>query len=420
MRSMTGLQLSIRSAVYYWRAHLSVFLGVALAGAILVGAMLVGDSVTFSLGQSARLRLGSTQYSLSMPGRFCRQDLADRLGNELRITVAPALLLHAIAVKQDDGGIEDRQANNVQVIGVDETFFGLADGKGAAPGEGDIAVNEKLAASLHIKPGDRLSIRIGKPSLFPKDVPLASRARDDTSRETLVVARIVTDVELGRFSLAASQIVPCNAFVNLKWLQKVMGLQDRVNLLLAGSDRWFAPTNGEKHVSPHKTNGEEEGPSSDPLKRPAYSPSAPLLGELNAAIKKVWRLEDAGLSLSAFTNAGLIQLESDRIFMDPIISTAVLEAVDEEPGEETPPGSPEVLEDCPPPALRAGGPAEVSQSLSSEQKRHISGNRHAWKPVGALTYLVNSISRDTNGGSAGTPYSFVTAISPSADRTQGP
>ena len=391
MRSMTGLQLSIRSAMYYWRAHLSVFLGVALAGAILVGAMLVGDSVKFSLGQSARLRLGSIHHALSMPGRFCRQDLADRLGNELRITVVPALLLHGIAMKQDDGGMEDRQANNVQIIGIDETFSRLADGKGAAPGEGDIAVNEKLAALLHIKPGDRLSIRIGKPSLFPKDVPLASRARDDTSRETLVVGRIVTDVELGRFSLAANQIVPCNAFVNLKWLQKVTDLQDRVNLLLAGCDRRLVPPNVTPRVSPRKIGGD----------------AVPLLGELNAAIKRVWRIEDAGLSLRAFTNQGLIQLESDRIFIEPAISTAVLAAP----------------EDCGPPSVESGGCHDSEagiKPLSPEQKQHIPGYRHEWKPVGALTYLVNSISRDTNGGSVGTPYSFVTAISPSSDRKQGP
>lgn len=355
---MTRLRLSIRSAIFYWRSHLSVLVGTAIAGAVLVGAMVAGDSVKYSLRQTALLRLGSIHYAMSTPGRFFRQDLADRLEDRTRTRMAPVLLLRGIAMTRADGvsgnmrsggpvrgdgdseGSGDfRQINNVQVIGIDDRFLALAGGNGTAPGDDEIAINGKLAAALGIKAGDRLSVRIGKPSLFPKDAPLSSQDDDDTSRRSLIVSKIVPDDELGRLGLAANQVVPYNAFVGLKWLQQVADVPGRVNLLLAGAS--------------------ETAPSRD----------------LNEAIGNVWRIEDAGLILREMSGQGLIQLESDRIFMDPAVSSA---------------------------ALRAGIPDCESTS------------------VGALTYLVNSISMVTNGVTTATPYSFVIALSPSTNRRLGP
>ncbi|MEI6808551.1 MAG: FtsX-like permease family protein, partial [bacterium] len=332
---MTGFRLSIRSAVFYWRAHLGVMVGTAIAGTVLVGAMLVGDSVKYSLCQSALLRLGTIHHAMIAQGRFLPQDLAERIEKETGAATAPVLLLRGIAMTQGDTGGEARQINNVQVIGIDPRFAGFGDGTGALSGHDEIAVNEKLAAILNLKVGDNLSIRIGKPSLFPKDAPLSMRGGDDTSRGTFTITKIMTDAELGRFSLAAGQIVPFNVFVNLKWLQEAAGVQDRVNLLLAGRGK-------------------------------AGSSAA-----FSDAVRKVWRIDDAGLSLRTIAGQGTVQLESERIFMDPGVSEAAL--------NDRPDG-------------------------------------HA---VGALTYLVNSISRDSNGKILSTPYSFMLALSPSINRSLG-
>jgi len=329
---MTGIGLSIKSAVFYWWTHLSVLAGTMLASAVLVGAMLVGDSVKFSLVQSALLRLGNIHYAMDVKGRFFGKTLADRVEAESRIKTAPVLLLRGIAIKQQTAVRKKQQVNNVQVIGVEKRFWNFSGSSGVALTQDGIAVNAKLAAELGLQLGDEISVRIGKPSLLPRDAPLSSRKGDDTVRATFPVISIVPDAQLGRFSLTAGQIVPYNVFVDLKWLQKKLSLEDRANLLLAGDGGDSAET------------------------------------KLTDAIAKVWRIEDAGLAFREVEGKGLFQIESDRIFMDPVITTAVLG-----------------MEDS----------------------------------VGVLTYLVNSITREGSDGPVSTPYSFVTAISPSASRSLG-
>ena len=62
---MNALKLIIRSAAYYWRTHLGVAAGAAVATAVLVGALVVGDSVRYTLGTLAVRRLGDTSVAMS-------------------------------------------------------------------------------------------------------------------------------------------------------------------------------------------------------------------------------------------------------------------------------------------------------------------------------------------------------------------
>jgi hypothetical protein len=58
-------QLVRRNLTYYWRTNLAVVFGVAIAVAVLAGALLVGDSVRASLRDLVLHRLGKTDYVLS-------------------------------------------------------------------------------------------------------------------------------------------------------------------------------------------------------------------------------------------------------------------------------------------------------------------------------------------------------------------
>ena len=49
-------QLLKRNLAYYWQTNLAVITGVAIAVAVLAGALLVGDSVRGSLRQKAQVR----------------------------------------------------------------------------------------------------------------------------------------------------------------------------------------------------------------------------------------------------------------------------------------------------------------------------------------------------------------------------
>ena len=69
---------------------------------------------------------------------------------------------------------ENIRVNNVQVLGVDESFYKFSQGK--TPFNKDsidtIALNKPLAQRLKAKVGDDIVLRIEKPSLMPRDVPL--------------------------------------------------------------------------------------------------------------------------------------------------------------------------------------------------------------------------------------------------------
>ncbi|MDA7660464.1 hypothetical protein N8702_02020, partial [Verrucomicrobia bacterium] len=55
---MTAWRFLIQSLRYYARSHAGAFLGATVASAVLIGALVVGDSVKGSLFELAMSRLG--------------------------------------------------------------------------------------------------------------------------------------------------------------------------------------------------------------------------------------------------------------------------------------------------------------------------------------------------------------------------
>ncbi|HLG41822.1 MAG TPA: FtsX-like permease family protein, partial [Planctomycetota bacterium] len=138
-----------------------------------------------------------------------------------------------------------------------------------------------------------------------------------TRRGIFTVRGVLGDMELGRFSLRSDQSAPYNAFVDLKGLQSMLEMEGLANLLVG-------------------------------------------TGPLQPALAGAWNFEDAGLAFRSVDRYGIVQLESPRIYLDPVVAEQAL-------------------------AVRENA-------------------------AGSVTYLVNSISVESNGRS--TPYSFVTALSP--------
>ena len=332
--SLTFRRLSIRGIRFYWRTSLSVDIGVALAAAVLAGALIVGDSVRFSLRSLALMRLGDVSAAMSLGDRFSSTRLAPALESELRVPVESVLRMRcSVAVETPDGELRSR-INRAIVLGVTPGFWRFAqtgaDGPaqaGAVPGDRDAAVSESVAAALGLKVGDAIVLRVEKPELLPRSAPLASRKGRPYVRVALSVARVVPDGELGRFNLEATQIAPFNVFVSIAALQRVLDLSDRGNLLLIGGGDALA----------------------DPV------------GKAAVALRKCWKPADAGLRITRDGQGSVLQLESDRVFMDPGVGRA---------------------------ALEAGGPKAAA---------------------GTLTYLVNGIAGESDGQHLSVPYSFVMA-----------
>src|SRR5918998_2258886 len=136
-----------RNLTYYWRTNLAVLFGVAIAVAVLAGALLVGDSVRASLRDLFLERLGKTDHIVTSSG-FFHEQLADELRAHEGFAsggftnVCPLIVLEGAVTHQDSG----RRAAGIQVYGVDERFWKFHEKESsAAPREREILLSTALA-----------------------------------------------------------------------------------------------------------------------------------------------------------------------------------------------------------------------------------------------------------------------------------
>jgi len=289
---MTTLKLILRGLLFHARANLGVLLGAAVGSAVLIGALIVGDSVRGSLRDMALARLGNVGHALSAGDRLFRAELANDVSGKLKGRIVAALMLPATATSPDG----DARASNVQLTGVDAGFWKLApDATDFVDLPRDaVILNDRLAAQLGAKIGDSVLFRFQKPSALSRDAPL-SPEEGNTVALRLTVRRIVGDAEFGRFSLAANQIPPFNAFVNRELLAEKAEAPGKANLLLVR-----APNSG-------SASADSE------IGAPQLAP----------ALKASWQLADAQLELRFLTNLALFELRSPRVFLDPPVVAAL-------------------------------------------------------------------------------------------------
>lgn len=234
MKPITTISgLSYRSLVAYLPSHLAVLLAAATTTAVLTGALILGDSLRFSLRQRAMDRLGDIDWVLRAPHLF-RQSWADEVTEieEFRRCFShTAIVLHIQTVLEKPGDAP-RVVNRVQLFGCDARFWAMGSGQPQhIPRAREIVLNQTLANRLKAKVGDRLTLRIPQLQGIPSESALGRR-HDLVRPFAVTVADIVPDVSLGAFSLNLSQEIPCNAYVNLGWLASATGQPGKANLLL--------------------------------------------------------------------------------------------------------------------------------------------------------------------------------------------
>ncbi len=232
---LTLRQLVARNVRFYAPSHAGTLLGVAVASAVLVGALVVGDSVRESLRDMALNRIGFFSEAMPAQDHFFRAALADEMRPAISNHLASAVLQLPGTAATPDGSA---RANQVQVLGVDQSFFGAQRRRVGSETTGfsstnSVLINEPLARQLHVKLGDTIVLRVQKPSLLSQEAPLSPK-EDVAAGLRLTVGAILADDQFGRFSLQASQAPPLNAFVPLELLGQTTGLEGKANLLLTG------------------------------------------------------------------------------------------------------------------------------------------------------------------------------------------
>jgi putative ABC transport system permease protein len=286
---MSLWRLAKQSLGFYWRTNLGVLLTVVVSTAILTGALVVGDSVRHSLRMMVKARLGKTQIALVPQNRFFTAGLANELADELNTTAAPVLRVRGMIADGND----KRRANRIEVLGVDERFFTIGEGKNPFGNDIDqgVVLNEQLAARLKVAVRDEVLLRIEKPSVMSRDLPVSPDS-DLSVAFRLEVMAIATEAEFGRFSLRANQVAPLNAFVPLGWMQDKLSRDEQANVLLVAE-------NPDGDISPENAN---------------------------MAIKNRWQLADAGLKLRRLDEQEALEVRSRRIFIDESLSEAAMRA----------------------------------------------------------------------------------------------
>jgi ABC-type lipoprotein release transport system permease subunit len=226
---MNRTRLLLRNLFYHWRGNLAVLLGVAVGSAVLIGALLVGDSLAGSLKALTLDQLGWVDQAM-VTGRFFRQELAKELPAK---RVSPVILLQGSARKDQGAAV-----GKVTVLGVDQSFWPRemeirSDMWQAA--EAEVALNAALARALKAKLGDTITLDVQKADAMPRESLLGKRKTEDAVKLLKVTVRqILPDEGMARFTLKPSPEAARNAFLPLRFLQKELGLPGRVNALLAG------------------------------------------------------------------------------------------------------------------------------------------------------------------------------------------
>ena len=293
---MTPLRLLLAGLRHHARVHLGVLLGAAVASAVLVGALAVGDSVRYTLGQRAAARVGGIDAAIAGGDRFFRGALAEELmGSAAVVTAAPVVQLPAVASTPRG----DRRVLDARVLGVDGRFLDLAPGgvaasaDRAAPAPKEAFLGEPLARRLGVGVGDTVVLRVEQPSAVPRDLALSPD--DNTAALRVRVARVLGAEAFGLFALDAAPTPPANALVDLAWLQEQLELDGTANLMLLGLQR------------------------SDP----------DALAAAEQQLERSWQPADAALEVRSL-DSGERELVSTRIFLDePVV--ALLDRLDAAP-----------------------------------------------------------------------------------------
>ncbi|MFH1730351.1 MAG: ABC transporter permease, partial [Planctomycetota bacterium] len=291
-------RLVIRSLAFYWRTGSVVAFGVAVATAVIVGSLIVGDSVTGSIRDTALSRLGGIDHALVAP-RFFRSalaaDLADRPGMKGKVRrIVPAVIVQGAAANPRSGAALPK----AHVIAAGRGFWSFFGGgeKPALSGRNAV-VNEALARDLGVGKGDAVILRVARPSAAPADTLFGRRNRKGAvGSMRLTVAAVLPASAGGNFGLDAGTRTPRNIFVSREWLSAQLDLGGRANALLVES----LPDRREETA-----------------------------GLLQSALAEAATLEDYGLALSINAGQGYVSLQSRSLLFDDAQLAAAASAAKE-------------------------------------------------------------------------------------------
>ncbi|MCK5135919.1 MAG: ABC transporter permease [Bacteroidales bacterium] len=273
-------RLILNNLVFYWKRNFLLSLGIAISAAVLTGALIVGNSVEYSLNRIVDRRLGEVSHVLKAGDRYFTRSLGEKVGAELDLPVSSILLLEGMGV----AGGGQKRINNIQIVGVDESFdrvAGLNHYYENLAGD-SVIISQNLANRLGVSKGEEIVLGIKRASLIPLNAPFVSDAESMVSLRVSI--KEISDADhLGRFNLKVSQTAPFNVFISSQRLADLMEFDDRSNALLLRD-------------------------GTDQSEQAIWN-----------AIRENFTLDDAGLRSRVIDELQTIEIISERVFFDDVL-----------------------------------------------------------------------------------------------------
>lgn len=267
---MTLARLVMRSLVYHRRTGLVAAFGLAIATAVVTGSLVIGESVSGSLRDTALSRLGRITHALVSP-RYVRAELAQEIPNQ------------CVSLLAADGAAREPQTDvvipRIAVYGVTQGFWDQY--RGFQPlsvkslSDRDCIINHALSLDLGISEGDSILVTLENRPEIALYTLFARREIGDTAPTVRLNVKQVLDGGPADFRLDSQNATPRNVFVDRNWLAERLGRAGQANVILASA-------------APHDTAASEK---------------------LDAALSGAIRLRDHGLKLTT-TRGGYLSLES--------------------------------------------------------------------------------------------------------------
>jgi putative ABC transport system permease protein len=307
---MSGIRLLLRNLRYHWRTNVAVVIAVVAGTAVIVGALIVGDSVRGSMRRMTLDRLGKVDDVLVAPSFFDEErarQLTEQPGFDTRFSaMAPALMLPGTFTAEHDK--RTRRAGKVQVFGLDDRLWGLLEhGDVAVPTGQEVVINARLARELGVAAGDDVSLWVQPPAAIPRESLLGKREGDFHEVPLKVRAVLNESIGAGRLALQPNQQPPANAFVALKTLQGSVGLARR------------EPSRRDPQGSPARVNTLFAA-ALDPNDQ-AGSDAAAAAAALDVELGQILTSDDLALRIVKAPR-GYLSVESQRQILENDIATA--------------------------------------------------------------------------------------------------
>ncbi|MFZ4414064.1 MAG: ABC transporter permease, partial [Bacteroidales bacterium] len=153
---MSKLKHIFRSFVYFKRQHLALLLGTVITTAVLTGALIIGDSVKYSLSQMVESRLGKVEYILQTHERFVRGKLADEISAKLHVKSAAVLMLAGVSTNPEN----ENTINKTQVVGIDSNFWLVSAKKMPELKDDEAIISSTTAEKLQLKVNDDFVLKV--------------------------------------------------------------------------------------------------------------------------------------------------------------------------------------------------------------------------------------------------------------------